>query len=86
MESSVAEKSPLLPKLQAKEESDSQSTCQKLASFILGITVEPAYFLYSLYYGIEGTIIVNLWVDKVCLNLYSEEVCRELDSGKYTSE
>ncbi|XP_068237752.1 probable peptidoglycan muropeptide transporter SLC46 isoform X2 [Palaemon carinicauda] len=86
MTSYVAEDSPLLPKHQLKDEPDPQTTCQKLVSVFLAITVEPAYFLFSIYYGIEGTMLVNLWVDKVCLNLYTEDVCRELDSGKYTQQ
>lgn len=57
-------------------------------SFLSSVTVEPALALTAFGYGSALLFTTNLLIDKICsLQFgYSDEVCSQLDSGKYTQQ
>lgn len=60
----------------------------RLKNFFCSITVEPALLLYMLAYGVCFVYIPQMWVDKICYQHfhYSEEICQNLESGRYPEE
>nr|XP_053642951.1 proton-coupled folate transporter-like [Cherax quadricarinatus] len=66
----------------------SPSCCDKVASFLSAITIEPAVFLYVIGFGLDVVFIKNLWVDKTCLFYFnfSTEICSNLNSGRFPAE
>lgn len=60
----------------------------RLRTFFSSITVEPALFLYMLTYGLCFVYTTQMWVEKVCSFYfhYDDDVCANLDSGKYPEE
>lgn len=66
----------------------SPSCCDKVASFLSAITIEPAVFLYVIGFGLDVVFIKNLWVDKTCLFYFnfSAEICSNLNSGRFPAE
>lgn len=71
-----------------EEPQQTRSSSSSCLSYLSTITVEPTLFLHCLSYGVEGIFKTNLFIDKTCsiqLN-YSDEVCKNLDSGKYNQQ
>ncbi|XP_042860364.1 proton-coupled folate transporter-like [Penaeus japonicus] len=74
---------------EALDERQTEASCYNRFKRVLSyVTVEPAMFLHSLSAAVEGVFETNMIVDKTCLIKmnYSEEVCAELDSGKYVEQ
>ncbi|XP_063603815.1 probable peptidoglycan muropeptide transporter SLC46 [Penaeus indicus] len=60
----------------------------RFKNFFSSITVEPALLLYMLAYGLCFVYTTQIWVEKVCYFHfhYDEEICKNLDTGKYPEE
>ncbi|XP_064079874.1 probable peptidoglycan muropeptide transporter SLC46 [Macrobrachium nipponense] len=82
----ATEKSPLLSKCDHQRKSlPTRRTWHHLPQFS-GISVEPAFFLMAVAYGIDSVNLSSFWVDRVCRSLYSKGICEHLQSGNYSEE
>nr|XP_027217403.1 solute carrier family 46 member 3-like [Penaeus vannamei] len=85
----ASEDMPLLSNSRLNGSAHAPGGCRsRLRTFFSSITVEPALFLYMLTYGLCFVYTTQMWVEKVCSFYfhYDDDVCANLDSGKYPEE